>query len=141
MGVDEAGIGQRGGRRRLAEVLMRVPAPVRFLSGAAFFLLVAVLFVGGAQPEAAGMFDAHWDKLAHFGYFALLAVFAMLASGLRFPALALIAVVVVGLADELAQTQLPGRHANLPDLAFDLAGAVCAVFLLLALQRRYAARR
>jgi VanZ family protein len=118
-----------------------VPVPVRFLSGAAFFLLVTVLFVGGAQPEAAGMFDEHWDKLAHFGYFALLAMLATLATGLRFPALALISVVVVGLADELAQTQLPGRHANLPDLAFDLAGAVCAVLLTLALRRWYAARR
>jgi|APFre7841882724_1041349.scaffolds.fasta_scaffold03884_3 VanZ family protein len=120
---------------------MRVPVPVRFLSGAAFFLLVTVLFVGGAQPEAAGMFDAHWDKLAHFSYFALLAVLAMLATGLRFPAVALISVVVVGFADELAQTQLPGRHANLPDLAFDLAGAACAVLLMLAVQRRLALRR
>jgi VanZ family protein len=119
---------------------MSVPPVLRLLAGGAFVLMVAVLFVGGAQPQAAGMFEAPWDKLVHFGYFAALAGCAMIATDLRHPGLALIAVVVVGLADELAQTQLPGRHADFPDLAVDVVGAAFAVVLLLAARRRLARR-
>jgi VanZ family protein len=120
---------------------MHVPVAVRFLSGAGFILLTAMLFVGGAQPEAAGLFQSHWDKVAHFALFALLAALLMLATGLRHPTLALVGVIIVGVSDELAQTQLPGRHADLPDLATDVAGALCAVLLMLAARRWLVARR
>ena len=119
---------------------MVVPGVVRLLAAAGFMLMVAVLFVGGAQPEAAGLFDDGWDKLAHFACFALLAACAMVATDLRRPGLALVAVIIVGVADELAQTQLPGRHADIPDLATDIAAALFAVAALYA-ARRYLLRR
>lgn len=120
--------------------MMIVPPLLRVAAAGAFVLLVALLFVGGAQPEAAGLVEPPWDKVAHFGYFGLLATLAMLAADLRRPALVFIAVVVVGIADELAQTRLPGRYAELGDLAADTAAALCVV-VLLALARRRLARR
>ncbi len=122
-------------------LLMGIPGILRVGAGAAFMLMVAVLFVGGAQPQAAGLFDDGWDKAAHFAYFALLAAFAMVATDLRHPALAAIAVIAVGVADELAQTQLPGRHADVPDLVTDVGAALCAVAALIAARRWLAGRR
>jgi VanZ family protein len=119
---------------------MVVPGVVRLLAAAGFILMVAVLFVGGAQPEAAGLFGDGWDKLAHFVYFALLTACAMVATDLRRPGLALVAVIIVGMADELAQTQLPGRHADIPDLATDIGAAVFTVTALYA-ARRHLRRR
>ncbi len=120
---------------------MHIPIAVRLLSGAAFMVLTAGLFFGGAQPEAVGLFDNHWDKVAHFALFALLAALLMLSTGMRHPVLALIGTVIVGISDELAQTRLPGRQADVIDLATDLVGALCAVLLLLAVRRYYLARR
>jgi VanZ family protein len=120
---------------------MRVPGVLRLLAGGAFMLMVAVLFVGGAQPQAAGLFDDGWDKLAHFGYFAMLAACAMVATDLRHPALVVISVSVVGIADELAQTQLPGRHADIPDLATDIGATIVTVVALLAAGRYFARAR
>jgi VanZ family protein len=120
---------------------MRVPLALRLLAGAAFLLMTAGLFVGGAQPEAAGMFDSHWDKVAHFAFFAALAGLLTIAADFRHPVLVLAAVATIGIADELAQTQLPGRHADLPDLATDLGAAACAVIFLVWARRRLLARR
>jgi len=119
----------------------QVPAAVRALAAAGFVLVTASLFIGGAQPEAVGLFDAHWDKLAHFALFALLGALFMLAANLERPRLALVVVALVAIADELAQTRLPGRQADLADLAADVAGALCAVLLMLALRRHALARR
>ena len=76
----------------------------------------------------------------YFGLFAVLASLAMVFTDLRRPALALAAVIVIGIADELAQTQLPGRSADIPDLATDVAGAVVAVMVLVAARRYFTNR-
>ncbi len=102
--------------------------------------MVATLFIGGAQPEAAGVFDAQWDKLAHFAYFGAMAALLLLALNMRTPVLAFIVVVAIGAADELAQAQLPGRHADVADFITDVIAAAVVLAALMLLRRRLKAR-
>lgn len=101
---------------------------LRVLSAIALALMLTALFAGGAQPEAAGLIPAPWDKLAHFTVFALLA--ALMRHGLGFPAvLAVLAAVLIGAGDEFHQMSLPGRFPGLDDWLADLAGALAGVWL------------
>lgn len=109
------------------------PAHLRIVRvGAALALLALVpgLFVGGAQPAAAGLIPAPWDKVVHCGLFALFAVLIGLAVGFqRLPRIGLLFLAfagafAIGIADELHQATLPGRHAGWDDLAADAAGAL-----------------
>lgn len=119
---------------------MRVPLPARLVAAAGFFLMVATLFIGGAQPEAAGIFDAHWDKLAHFAYFGAMTALLLVALNMRTPVLAFVVVVAIGAADELAQAQLPGRHADFPDFITDVIAAAVVLAAMMVLRRRLKAR-
>lgn len=91
-------------------------------------LMLVVLFVGGAQPQAVGLVPAPWDKLAHAVFFF---VFALLLA--RFVSLAIAWVIVfallVGAADEIHQLFLPGREAGWDDWLADAIG-VCLVLVV-----------
>lgn len=101
----------------------------RVLAAAALALLLLALFGGGAQPEAAGLIPAPWDKLAHLTVFCVLLI--LLRAGLGLPLwLAVLLTLGVGAADELHQAGLPGRFASLQDWFADLAGALLGLFLL-----------
>ena len=116
---------------------------LRLLCALAALLLVAGLFVGGAQPAAVGLFRAPWDKLAHATVFALLAVLLAIAlSGAHLlhgrsalsPAQALtlaglLAALVAG-ADEIHQVWLPGREPSWSDLLADVIGIALALSAL-----------
>ena len=97
-------------------------------------LLLASLFVGGAQPAAVGLFSVPWDKVAHAGLFAVFAVLIGLAVGLvRVPRgllllLAFLGALAIGAADELHQATLPGRQAGWDDLVADAVGALIGVW-------------
>lgn len=92
-------------------------------------LMLLALFGGGAQPQAAGVIPAPWDKLAHVGFFAVFAV--LLRWGLGWPVwLALLGSVLIGAADEWHQATLPGRFASLEDWFADLAGALLGLWIL-----------
>lgn len=109
----------------------------RVLAAAALALLLLALFGGGAQPEAAGLIPAPWDKLAHLTVFCVLLI--LLRAGLGLPLwLALLLTLGIGAADELHQAGLPGRFASLQDWFADLAGALLAVWLLRLRARRQA---
>lgn len=85
-------------------------------------LMLAALFVGGAQPQAAGLIPAPWDKLAHAAFFFVLAF--LLTWFVSLPvALAIMFVLLVGAADEVYQSFLPGRVAGWDDWLADMAGA------------------
>lgn len=104
-------------------------------SALAAVLLVAGVFIGGAQPVAVGLFAPPWDKVAHATVFGLLAV--LLAVALRgahllhgFRAIgvplalvlaAMLSAVVAG-ADEIHQLWLPGRMAGWDDWLADATG-------------------
>lgn len=98
-------------------------------------LVLLLLFIwGGNQPEAAGLFKAPWDKLAHLSWFAVLA--GLLDFGLnlriRFPGALFCS--GVALWDEWRQLFLPGRSADFGDLLFDGLGIL--IGLLIARQIR-----
>lgn len=97
--------------------------------------MIAALFIGGAQPEAAGLLPAPWDKLAHAGCFFVLTV--LLGIGFAWP-LWLIALVAAGIGatDEWHQLSLPGRESSLLDWTADLLGVGMALWAVWWLRLR-----
>lgn len=105
----------------------------RLLAGGVAMLLIAGLFLGGAQPQAVNLVSAPWDKLAHLGVYALLALSCGLAAPVPLrlaPGVGLLAALALGLLDEWHQAGLPGRQANLGDWLADAAGALLGAGLL-----------
>jgi VanZ family protein len=94
------------------------------------------VFIGGAQPEAAGLIPAPWDKLAHVVSFGLLTF--MLELALRPPTWLLAALPLsVSALDEFHQAFLPGRYASLEDWLAGLLGVVLACWLLRGTRLRH----
>jgi hypothetical protein len=105
--------------------------------------LVVMLFWGGSQSFAAGLFPVPYDKIAHSLYFGVLSLLFWLGTGGRWPVLLFVAVSVIGGLDELHQATLPGRVADIYDFLFDAAAAGLVIlvlewnkFALNAIQRR-----
>lgn len=107
--------------------LIRLP---RFFYLLAAATLVIVLFWGGSQPFAVGLFPPPYDKLAHSVYFATLAVLLWFGTGGRWPILLVLAVSAIGGLDELHQSTLPGRVADFYDYLTDTVAAGLVITLL-----------
>jgi hypothetical protein len=99
----------------------------RRLYFAACLVLIANLFYLGSQPFAVGLFPPPYDKIAHFAAFGGMALLLTLASVGRWPLAVLCAVTLVGAMDEWHQIFLPGRSADIGDLAADFAAAAVVV--------------
>jgi VanZ family protein len=117
------------------------PRPPSHLRSARTWAVLTVILAGaglytlGAQPFAAGLFPAPWDKLAHVVTFALIGSAAGIASGARGwrrTACCIAGAVVIGVLDELHQAYLPGRIASWSDLAADAMGGLLGAVLLAA---------
>ena len=111
---------------------------VRIAGALTLAMSAAVLYVGGAQPVAVGLFPAPWDKLAHLLTFAVVGMAAGLAGGMRGWRMAiccLAGALLVGGMDELHQMFLPGRSASWADLAADAAGGLLGAAVLAVLHR------
>ena len=111
---------------------------IRILATLAVVMSAAVLYVGGAQPVAVGLFPAPWDKLAHLLTFAVIGIGAGLAGGMRGWRMALCCLagtLLVGGMDEIHQIFLPGRSASWADLAADAAGGLLGAAALAVLDR------
>jgi VanZ family protein len=91
---------------------------------ALLFALALVAGVLAVVPQPPPTLDTGWDKLNHVLAFAALAFCARLAAeGSRWPVPAWQALVLAwGVLIELAQTQVPGRHGEWPDLLADAVG-------------------
>ncbi|MCW5624301.1 MAG: VanZ family protein [Burkholderiales bacterium] len=98
--------------------------------------LVIELFWLGAQPIAVGLFQAPWDKVAHFVTYGGLAMILSLGFGLRRPWWVLGLTLTVALADELFQLRLPGRQPDVLDWLADAAAAASVVLFTTVLMRR-----
>jgi hypothetical protein len=107
--------------------LTRLPRTAYLLSAVS---LVLVLFWGGSQPFAVGLFPAPYDKLAHSVYFATLAVQLWFGTGGRWPVLLFLVVSAIGGLDELHQSTLPGRVADFYDYLTDTVAAGLVITLL-----------
>jgi uncharacterized protein YfiM (DUF2279 family) len=111
---------------------------VRILAALTVAMSAAVLYVGGAQPVAVGLFPAPWDKLAHLLTFAVVGMAAGLAGGMRgwrMVLCCLAGALLVGGMDEVHQAFLPGRSASWADLAADAAGGLLGAAVLAAADR------
>ena len=113
------------------------PRWMRLLALLAFAFVAANLFWHGAQPYAVGAVSEPWDKLAHlvlYGGFGG-AAWVMLGGGRpTADVLAPMAALLVGVADEFAQSFSPGRVVGLGDIAADAIGALLAVMTLVWLR-------
>jgi VanZ family protein len=116
------------------------PAPwIRALAALTLAGVAVALFWQGAQPHAVGLLSPPWDTLAHGVVFGGFAALAWIALGGRRPVadrLAPLIALAIGIADEWAQSRLPGRFAGLDDLLADALGAVLAVAILALLRER-----
>ena len=102
---------------------------LRYVAGILILLMLAALFVGGAQPQAAGLIPAPWDKLAHVIFFFVFAW--LLARVMSLPiALVITLSLLVGATDEIYQSFLPGRVAGWDDWLADVVGAGLGVVRL-----------
>lgn len=92
-------------------------------------ILVALVLAIGAlalTPHPPPTLDTGWDKLNHVLAFAALAFCAQhAAQGSRWPAPAWQGgLLAYGVLIEIAQTAVPGRHGEWPDLLADAVGIV-----------------
>lgn len=106
------------------------------LIGAIIF--VTLLFWGGSQPEAAGLFEPPFDKVAHFAAFGGFSLLLWLALGGRWPWLIIVLAGAVGALDEWRQGFLPGRAVSFGDFAMDLLAPLTVVTVLVVLRARSA---
>lgn len=83
--------------------------------------MIASLFIGGAQPGAGSLFPAPWDKLVHIMYFLVLASLLHYCVGLPIT-LVIVFSLMLGAADEIHQSFLPGRIAAWDDFFADCIG-------------------
>jgi len=107
--------------------LIRLPRLAYLLAAVT---LVVVLFWGGSQAFAVGLFPAPYDKLAHSVYFATLAVLLWFGTGGRWPVLLVLVVSAIGGLDEIHQSTLPGRVADIYDFLTDTVAAALVITLL-----------
>jgi VanZ family protein len=111
----------------------------RLLDEAPVILWAALIYYLSSLPQLSHIpMPYHLDKLAHAIVYGVLAVtaFRALYHQRRFEALkrnagmlALLFVLLYGVADELHQQFVPGRVSSMLDLAADVAGAAIALRL------------
>ncbi len=90
-------------------------------------VIIVLMFYLGAQPIVAGLFPPPWDKLAHFVTYATLTVLLRIGIGGDKPWLLVVLIGIIGSLDEWRQLSIPGRSAELADLATDVAAAVVTI--------------
>jgi len=122
-------------KSNLIAAVVRPGAPLRILSGILYALMVAALFYASAKPAGLPLIPPPWDKLVHFGYYAVLTVLLVVATGGRGAWLAALVVIAVGAADELYQSTVPQRQADWLDFAADIVGALVAAALFVQIAR------
>lgn len=105
--------------------LIRPTRSVSLLSLAAVATLVSTLFA--SAPSTGGLLTPPWDKAAHLAFFGIVGFLLCLGLGRNRLILALLGTIAIGVADESYQAFLPTRHADLADLATDVAAALLAV--------------
>lgn len=101
----------------------------------------ATIYLLSSQPRLPGPEIPNFDKVAHFGAYAILgALLAFAAHRSRVSVLVAVAVgVLYGASDEVHQMFVPGRSPDVLDWAADAAGVVTACYLYTRWRSRRAA--
>jgi len=102
---------------------------IKILGVAAIVFLLFSLFIGGAQPQAVGLFEPPMDKVVHFFYYALITLCLGRLIGLRL-ILSILFALSIGIADEIHQLYLPGRSADISDLMADALGIALSAIVI-----------
>ena len=127
--------------RRLVEVALRVPAPLRWVAVVAW---AAMIFLASNQPGLAVSDDPGVDlpvrHVAHIVVYAGLTLLITWAlAGGRYPSTrtaiaAALAALAYGVTDEWHQTMVPTRSGRPEDLLWDAIGAAVAVTLIVVIR-------
>jgi VanZ family protein len=91
--------------------------------------LAAWLFIGADADTQPQWIREPFDKLAHFTYFATIAVLLAHGCGEKRLWLPLILVPMIGALDEWHQMSVPGRYGSVWDWSADLAGSLAAIYV------------
>lgn len=110
---------------------------VRMVARLAFCALVIVICVGSLLPQGHTVPVGHFDKVIHFGAYALTAFCGTLGSGSWRGRLAVIlAMAALGGVIEVLQAFVPGRSESVGDFLADVLGTITGVVLADASLRR-----
>ena len=103
----------------------------------------ATIYWLSSRPTLPGPEVPYFDKVAHFGAYAVLgALLAFAADRSRVPlAVAVVLGLLYGASDEIHQMYVPGRSPDVLDWAADAAGVAAACFLYSRWRSRRAAAR
>lgn len=102
---------------------------------------VAIVIIATQPTTNKDQIFPHFDKVLHFGAFALLAILAIVATGGRFVFLSSVVFPsIIGVAVEIIQSKLPYRKASWGDFAADIAGGV-VIFAIFMINKSIYARR
>lgn len=97
----------------------------------------AVLFLVSHQPTISVNLSGGRDKLAHFGAYLILGLLLAVGRGPQARTLWLILLgSLYGIIDELHQSFVPGRSADIWDVAADILGATTGVLIYRLARRR-----
>ena len=108
------------------------------LMGAIIFVIL--LFWGGGQPGAVGLFEPPFDKIAHLTAFGVFGLLLWLGFQGRWPLLIIILAGCIGALDEWRQAFLPGRAVSVGDFAMDII-AVMVVVGIMSLREKFLRER
>ena len=122
-------------RPLLLACLTNPSRPLRVLAAVIALGVVVNLFHHGAQPYAVGAVTPPWDKLAHIAlHFVVASLLWVLFSG-RHRVGMVVLCALLAVADEAAQSFMPGRSAEVVDVLASLVGALLAVSMGTLMQR------
>ena len=91
--------------------------------------LAGMVVVASGRGQVAAPNIVNIDKLIHFSVFGLLATLVARAPGMRRAWMAVLAVSLFGISDEIRQSFTPGRSVEFADWVADTSGALLAVTL------------
>ena len=101
-------------------------------------LWAAVLFLVSHQPSLNVDLSGGRDKIAHFGAYLVLGVLLAAGRGPEARALWLILLgSLYGIIDELHQSFVPGRSADVWDVVADILGVATGVLVYRLIRRRH----
>ena len=118
-------------------IRLEVPPPTWLRVGCllAFAAFLVKLFAFDEPRILAQLTTIVWDKLMHAIAFGTLAAMLWFVLGFDAPTLGWLLVTAIGAVDEFHQVFVPGRTADVLDLAADALGAAIAIFVLQRLAR------
>jgi VanZ family protein len=112
--------------------VIRLPPPawLRAACLVAFMAMLVQIFVLSEPRFVLDVRQLAWDKMLHASAFGALALLLWTSVGYRAPWLNWLAIAIIGALDELHQIYVPGRSADVLDVAADAIGAAIVTYAM-----------